>query len=383
MCPTPLTNPEDFPAAEKSTYLNAASAALMYQRAATRILAWQRDLAENGTLNFEERAEEEIFHGLHTAAAKLFNCEPADIAGGSSATELLSSLAWAMLPSKGRNIIGTDAAHPSTVYPWQRVARQVGAKFRMARADQRGYVDPDELLSMIDEHTATVIVSHVEYRSGQRYDLAALGAKAHRNGAHLVVDATQSAGQVPIDVQEMNVDAIVSSGYKWLCGPFGAAVMYLAPHLQAELDPGLVGWRCHKEMWEFRADRLEFPNTAARFEASTMAYGCALGLAESVRYLASIGADQILAHNMQLSDLLRVELIERGARILSPTTERERSSILSVDFPKQDTRRIAERLNNENVILSYRMGAIRISPHLYNEKNDIDRLITILDRILG
>ncbi len=378
-----LISPEDFPAKEKLCYLNAASAALMYSRTSERIISWQRDLAENGTINFDERVEEEIFDDLHSEAATLFGAQPSDIAVGSSATELLSSLAWAMIPSENNNIVGTNASHPSTVYPWQRVARHAGCEFRIARANKNGYVDIDELLSLIDESTHVVAISHVEYRTGQTYDLNRLAERSHNCGAYFIIDATQSAGQVPIDVKQNNVDAIVSSAYKWLCGPFGVAVMYLAPSLQKRLDPGLVGWRSHKNMWEFRADRLEYPDTAKRFEASTMAYGCAIGLAEAIKYLNNIGVDRILAHNKYLADLLADALIERGSRILSPKNNNERSSIISVDFPTYNTEEIASRLNAKNIIVSYRMGAIRVSPHLYNDKSDIEKMIDAVDTILG
>jgi len=378
-----LVNSEDFPAKEKWCYLNAASAALTYSRTAERIIEWQKDLAENGTLNFDEKAEEDVFDGLRRAAAELFGAQPSDIAAGSSATELLSSLAWALLPPKGSVIIGTDAAHPSTVYPWQRVARHAQCEFRMARSNGRGYVDPEELSAMINERTSTVVVSHVEYRNGQTYDLKHLAGRAHHYGAHLVVDATQSAGQVPIDVKDTGVDAIVSSAYKWLCGPFGVAVMYLAPSFQSKLDPGLVGWRSHRNMWEFRADRLEYPDTARRFEASTMAYGCALGLAEAIQYLNRIGVGRILAHNRHLADLLSNALQGKGATVISPERERERSSILTVDFPGRDTEGIARQLNARSIVVSYRMGAIRISPHLYNDEGDIEEMIDAVNGILG
>lgn len=378
-----LINPEDFPARNKSCYLNAASAALMYAKAADLIISWQKELAENGTINFDETAEENIFDNLRDAVSQLFSSKPSDIAGGSSSTELMSSLAWSILPFlKGNKIISSNTAHPSTVYPWMRIARFANMEFCLARANEKGYIDPDEIINLIDERTTVVVVSHVEYRNGQVYDLKTLAEKVHKFGGYLVIDATQSAGQVPINVQETMVDAIVSSGYKWLCGPFGAALMYLSPSLQSKLDPGIVGWRSHKVMWEFKVDRLEYVDTAKRFEASTMAYGCAIGLAEAVKYLNSIGVERILEHNKYLASILSSNLQERGARVLSPEKDAERSSIISIDFPGMDTEKIAKKLNDSNVIISYRMGAIRVSPHLYNDEGDIWVMINTIDKLL-
>jgi selenocysteine lyase/cysteine desulfurase len=295
----------------------------------------------------------------------------------------MSSFAWAVSLRKGQNIVGTDAAHPSTIYPWQRVAEQSGCELRLVRGDGNGYVDPAEVADRIDDQTAVVSISHVEYRTGQTYDLVSLARRAHSHGAILAVDATQSAGQVPLDVRESQVDVLVSSAYKWLCGPFGVAVMYVAPRWQEQLKPGIVGWRSHANMWEFRADRLEYPKTARRFEASTMAYGCALGLAKAVDLLAHIGAPRILAHNQALADLLGRELLARGAVLVSPQHQAERSSIISVRFPGKQADEIARRLNAADVVVSHRVGAIRISPHLYNNESDVWKAVETLDAILA
>jgi selenocysteine lyase/cysteine desulfurase len=372
----------DFPASQKWTYLNAASVALMSAPAAEATIAWQRDLAENGTRNFDEVAEETVFDDLRAASARLLNARDEDIAVGSSATDLLSSLAWALLPQPDQVIVGTEAAFPSAIYPWQRIARHTGCVVRLARADDRGLVDADELLGLIDERTAIVALSHVEYRTGQVYDLAALAHKVHEHGGLLVVDATQSVGQVPIDVKESGVDVLVSAGYKWLCGPFGAAIMYLAPGLQHDLDPGTVGWRSHKKIWSLQADRCEFPNGARRFEASTMAYGCAVGLARAVAYLNEVGIDRIYAHNLALVDRLASELRAKGGRVQLPEDQAGRSSILSVSFPGHDPTEIAARLSEAEVIVSVR-DSLRVSPHLYNDRGDIDRIVQVLDQVLS
>jgi cysteine desulfurase/selenocysteine lyase len=378
-----LANPQDFPACQKLTYLNAASAALMYKPAGDDIVAWQADLAENGTFNFDERAEEQVFDGLHAAAAQLLDAKPADIAAGSSATELLSSLAWSMIPHEGQNIVGTAAAHPSTIYPWQRVARLAGCEVRLASRDEIGFVDPKAMRDLIDEHTAILALSHVEYRTGQLYDLRELAAAIHPLGGALVVDATQSAGHVPIHARACGADAIVASGYKWLCGPFGAAVMYLAPSLQDRLDPGLVGWRSHREMWDFRAERLSYPRGARRFEASTMAYGCALGLAKAIDFLAGIGVDRISAHNISLTRMLGDEVEARGGRILRAHHTPRTCSILSFVFPGRDMARIAAQLYGCGVVISERGGVVRVSPHLYNDEDDIGRMVQALDQVLS
>lgn len=377
-----IVDASDFPASRKSAYLNTASVCLMYKGAEASTTDWFRDLTESGTLTFDEAAEESVFEGLHVAAARLFNARPDDIAVGSSATELLASLAWAVAPGPEANVVGTKMTFPSTIYPWARVARSTGCEVRLAEA-MNGYVSPDDLIRLIDGNTAAVCISDVEYSTGQLYDVPKLAEAAHKHRALLVVDASQSAGAVPIDVAASGVDALVAASYKWLCGPFGVAVMYLAPSLQGKLDPGLVGFRSHRSMWDLRADRVEFAETARRFEFSTMAYGCALGLTASIAYLLRIGIDRIFDRNRRLADLLIEGLQERNAEIVSPRDEKERTSIVAARFPGADPEKIARHLSSRQVVVSARGDIVRFSPHLYNERADIERALDEIDRFFG
>lgn len=118
-------------------------------------------------------------------------------------------------------------------------------------------------------------VSHVEFTNGQLYDLKLLSSIAHKYNAYLVVDATQSAGVIPIDVNELGVDVLVSASYKWLCSSFGMAIMYINNELIKTLTPGLFGFRSHKKMWDCKANRIELSQTAAKFEFSTLHFGSA------------------------------------------------------------------------------------------------------------
>jgi selenocysteine lyase/cysteine desulfurase len=376
-----LINPEDFPASRKSTYLNAASVALMYRKAADSVIDWQEDLAQNGTINFDEVAEEAVFDNLHNAAAKLFNVNPDDIAVGTSVTELMSSLAWAIAPGPGTNVISTNIVFPSTIYPWARVARHTGSEIRYAQGCE-GYIDPQELIALIDENTGVLSISHVEFGTGQRYHLQSLAEEVHSVGGLLIVDATQSAGMLPIDVAASGADALITAAYKWLCGPFGVAVMYLAPHLYERLDPGIIGWRSHQEMWNFQADRLQLPDTARRFEFSTMTYGCAIGLTKSMEYLLDVGIESIFSYTRNLADMLREGLTQRGVEIVSPSNDEERTAILAVRFPNRDSAQVAGFLNSNEVVVSKRGEYVRFSPHLYNEPADIEKTLELIDTML-
>ena len=378
---TNIRKPGDFPLTEEWSYLNAANVALMPMSAAKVMTDWQTDVALNGSNNFNDHAEDTAFDGLRDQGAKLFGCRPEDIAGGSSCTELLSSLAWAVMPKEHENVVSTDIVFPSTIYPFTRVSHHTGCEIRLAPG-HNGYASFDEIVKNIDHNTSVVSISHVEYTGGQVYDLAALAEVAHAHGALLIVDATQSAGAIPIDAPASGADAIVAGGYKWLCGPFGAAVMYLAPHLQNTLDPGFVGFRSHNNMWDLSPDRLEYPDTAKRFESSTMAFGCIKGLEKSIKYLTDIGIARIYDHNIALADRLIEGLNDLDVEVVSPMTPSERTSIVTCRIEGFNPREIVDSLKERNIVAHKRQDFFRFSPHVYNTDRDVDRAITELRSLL-
>jgi len=378
----PIVSEKDFPTANKFVYLNAANVALMYSGAEQIITEWTADVAQNGSNNFDDHAEENVFKDLHRAAAHLINATTDDIAAGSSATELLCSLAWAVSPEKDQNVVSTEIVFPSTVYPWQRVANSTGCEIRLAK-EKNNFMHSDDIIALIDQKTAVVCISHVEYGNGQTFDLQLLAEAAEDHDALLVVDATQSAGAIPIDVQACPVDALISGAYKWLCGPFGAAFMYVAPHLAEKLEPGLVGFRSHKNMWDLDASRIDYPQAAKKFEFSTMAFGCAVGLTRTIDFLNGVGVENIFQYNRQLADILIMGLRSRDAVIISPLDDKNRSSIVTAYFENIDSKEIITDLKASQVFVSSRAGAIRFSPHLYNTAEDIDSALAEIDNSIA
>ena len=383
MPPTPSSSPQelylrhDFPAAAERAYLNSASVALMPRPASEAVAAWFADLAEHGTLHFDESAEERVFDELRTSFAGLIGAQPHDVAVASSATALIQSLAWALMPGAGRSIVTTDVVFPTTAYPWARVARHSGATLRFVPGPG-GVVDEDQLIAAIDDRTAVVSVCQVEYASGQRYDLNRLADAARRVGAFLLIDASQSLGSIPFNLVETPVDAVVATSYKWLCGPFGAGVLYLAPEWQERLDPGIVGQRSHAEIWDLRADRCIPHRDARRFEFSTMAYGCAIGLARSIDYLRTVGIPGIFAHTLALGDRLVAGLQELGWELVTPQHPDSRSAIVSARLPGHSPEEVVRHLGHAGVVVSARRDLVRFSPHVYNTADDIERALDAL-----
>ena len=346
---------------------------------------WAESLARGGAAEFDGEAEKNGMMPLRTAASRLLSCDIADVCVGSSATELLCSIAWAISPRGGTNVVSTRSSFPSTVYPWARVADHSGAEIRLADHDGNLYTDPSDLLSLIDEDTSVVTVSHVEFSNGQRYDLREISDAAHSVGAMLVVDATQSMGMVPIDAYATNADAIVSSGYKWLRGTYGAAVGFISPSVVKTLNPGLMGFRSNSDIWDLRADRLELPEDASRFEFTTIHFGAVLGLAAAIDELLEMGMDEVWRHDLELADRLIRGAEGLGIEVVSPTSESERSAIVSLRMPSGlSSLEASNRLQSEySILTTSRSGMLRVSPHIDNELSQIDSLVAALSEILS
>tara|TARA_Y100000588_G_scaffold260538_1_gene275134 strand:+ start:10924 stop:12039 length:1116 start_codon:yes stop_codon:yes gene_type:complete len=369
----------------KWTNLSYANVATTSPAAHQIASEWADSLARGGAAEFDGDAEKNGMLPLRKSASDLLSCDIGDVCVGSSATELLCSLAWAISPGAGSNIVSSRASFPSTVYPWARVAESNGAEIRLADHDDRLYTDPGTLLSLVDSDTSVVTISHVEFSTGQRYDLATLSDAAHSVGALLVVDATQSMGMLPIDAYRSGADAIVSSGYKWLRGTYGAAVGYISPSIVGEMNPGLVGFRSHSDLWDLRADRLELPGDASRFEFTTLHFGAALGLAVAIDELNEIGIGEVWKHNLGLADLVVEAAGDLGLEVASPLSEMERSAIVSLVLPEGvSSLDVARRLQDEySILVTSRSGLLRVSPHIDNNEDEIEALSSALSEIIS
>ncbi len=378
----PLASAADFPTKSKYTYLDAASISLTPKPVVDAVLNFQRDVASGGTVSFDEEAETKALEGAREASARLVNADRDEIAITTSATEAIGALAWSLKLAKGGNVVTTDVEFPSVTYPWMRVAKERGIELRFAR-NEGGLIDEDKLRKLVDDRTQVVCISHVEYGSGQRFNIRALAELAHAHGAHLIVDATQSAGVVPLDIKKDDIDFLVSASYKWLLGPFGIALFYLKREHYEELEPPFVGWRSTENPFDFQTTNLSYAKSARKFEYSTMNYAAGMGLARAIEYLLELGIERILEHSLKLNDLLLDGVGQLGGKALTPLEKERRAGILSIRFPNVTSRTLADALEANGVMISHRFDAVRFSPHVYNDEEEIQRGVEVLRSVVS
>ncbi len=372
---------DDFPMREKVDYLNAASIGLVPDPVIKRSKEIFVDLAEGGTATLDEEKEELVYNSLREESANLLGCSPEDIAIFNSTSEALNCIAWS-LELKSGNIVSTGIEFPSVTYPWMRIAKNKKIDVKLVEADN-WCIPSDTLLHEIDKDTEVVALSHVEYLTGQKFDMKKIAKRAHEVGAIVVVDGVQAAGYLPLDMGKMGVDVYITGSYKWLLAPFGAAVAYISKDLYDGLDPAFVGWRSTETMWNFDATTLTYASTARKFEYSTSAYDVKLALAEAIKYLRKIGIDAIYRHNTALIETLRDEISSiEGAEIITPGMEGSR---LTFTVEGKNSAEINKTLRSlsRSVELSIRSDMIRISPHIYNTEEDILYAVDSLKEILG
>lgn len=383
LTPFPIDR-DHFPLLGELTYLNSASTGLVPRPVTQRAHDFERDLSDRGTTGFDEATELAVYETARQGAARLFNAPASSIAITSSMTEALCQIAWWLKPSAPQNVVSTDVDFPSNTYIWHRIGQDTGVELRLAPVldDPAGF-DIERLARFVDDDTAVLNVSHVQFLTGHRLDLGELAELAHAHGALLVVDATQSAGQVPIDVTGSDVDVLITGSYKWLCSTFGAALCYLRPELIERFDPPFVGWRTAPDPYALKSQWQGMALDARRMEFSTMSYAAAVALGAAVEYLLDCEPAKVLEHNLALTGRLMEGLGELGAELLTPTADARRAGTVTARFPGVDGEAVASELNRRGVVVSPRVGSTRYSAHFYNNADDIDHALRTTAEILA
>ena len=325
----------EFPSLDDICYMNTASIGLMSRSALAEEEKFQRQLGLYGTTWFDEPTEVGVLEQARREGAALLGASADQVAVTTSVTEALLQIAWSLRPESGSNVVSIDLEFPTVTYPWMRVARDTGAEVRLvSAAGDPAKLSFEGLAEAVDQRTAAISVSHVQYSTGFRYQLEELSELAETNGALLVVDASQSLGAVPIDLSSVRIDALLCTGYKWLCGPFGAALCYVGERLLERLDPPFVGWKSAVDPWSLHASSLRLASSVVeRLEYATMSYSAAVALAAAIRQISVIGADRILEHNLKLASTLTEGLEHLGAEVITPREDERRSGIVTARFP--------------------------------------------------
>ncbi len=358
-------------------YLNQASLGSVGQPVVSTMHAYLDDIGRHGNMKLTDANQVALLTRLRENAAVLLNCPPGQLAIMSSAGEMLSQLPYLLNPPAGSKFISVSTDFPAITRPW--IAYAESHDIELEYVDDRKDTDlTDSLVERIDQHTAVVAVSYVQFSTGTRTDIRRLREATRNVGAYLVVDVTQAAGAVPIDTKNWQADVVVCSGYKWLGGQGGVGLAVIAPEL-LNLTPPSPGWMGAPDPFDMQATKLPLAYGARRFTQSTMSYISISGLTVAIAELLALGAGKIEAHAQSLAKLLNEELKGSGWASFRSIEDRAASShIISLEDPTKNIENTLEMIRNSKIVCGGRNGRIRVSIAHFNDENDIRSLAAIL-----
>jgi kynureninase len=275
-----------------------------------------------------------------------------------------------------RKIVMTDLEFPTNVYLFEGF-RRYGAEVVVVPSDSAQRTNVDRLLDAIDEDTVLVPLSLVLFRSSYIQPARAIVEKAHRVGAHVILDIYQAAGVIPVDLEALRADFAVGGSVKWLCGGPGAGYLYVRPDLAATLEPGWIGWAAHESPFAFEVGPVRYAGPPERFQSGTPNVPALYSARAGYEIIAEIGVEAIREKSLRLTRRMIERARDAGFAINTPDDDAERAGVVIVDLP--DSAAACDELIRREVIVDHRPGAgIRMAPHFYNTEDEIDHAIDTL-----
>ena len=367
---------------EDATYLNLASESPMPKvtlRAVQAALEVKKNPHHKGDSTFFE-----VPNRIRTSIAKLIGGKPEEIAITSGASAGVAAVAYALTWKPGDEIITAKGEFPLQSATWKPMEEREGLKLKIVSPRER-FITADDLIAAMTPRTRLVSVSMVRYDDGSLLDAARVADACHKQGALLLLDASQSCGAMPLDVNQLGADFIVSAGYKWLLGPFGTGFFWTKSEHLANVRPGPFYWMALQGSENFSALNIEDAKPAAnakRWDAPESASYFNFNLVAldtSLEFVLRMGPELVAEHNRKLIELMSERLPKDRFVITSPLDPARRGSYgCFAARSKEKTAEVYQHLRKENVVVSLREGNIRVSPHLYNTERDIDRLISVV-----
>jgi selenocysteine lyase/cysteine desulfurase len=360
-----------FPVTETYAYLNSAGAGPVSRRVADAAAQLYRETLESGDhlwnawLARREEARADV--------ARLINAEPDEIGFTTNASTGMNLIVDAL--EGAREVVSCELEFPVSTIPWM----HRGANVRLVKAVD-GVVRTEDLLAEAGEGSV-ICVSHVQYSNGLRVPVEEIGANKGRRT--FVVNASQSAGVLPIDVKRMKIDALCSNGHKWMLAGYGAGFVYLSRELLERSRPRAISWMSGADPFEMRNDSYDVRrDAAARAEIGCPHFANIFALGGAARQALEIGVGEIERRALAVNRHLTEALAGAGWKVLSPLRdEATRSAETLVEA--EDPQRVFKHLTRSKVAVSIKPEGFRAATHFFNDESDTARLVTALEDLRG
>jgi len=373
---TAIDTRQEFPIRERYAFFNHAGVAPIPASTQAAISEFARTAAEEGPVNYAA-----WLHAMSMArevSGQLINADPDDICFVKNTNHGLLIVANSINWKAGDNVVALEHEFPANILPWKNL-RQHGVEYRAVpeRADY-GY-NIDDIAARIDSRTRLLSVSWVEYSTGIRNDIAAIGQLCREKGILFCVDGIQGLGVLPIDVKALPIDFIMADGHKWMLAPEGCGILYVRREVISQLNDNMAGWCGMKNPQDYDNTDQPYKPNARKFEEGSHNLLAINAMGTSLRILMGAGYDYIQERIRSTTTLLMTDARKQGYEIITPEAWENRAGIVSLRKEGQDIAAVAKMLLDEhNIVIAARRGFLRVSPHFYNEEEEIERLVSAL-----
>jgi selenocysteine lyase/cysteine desulfurase len=369
-----MTIRDRFPIFKSKTYFNSCSQGALSVDVQQAYQNYLCDWDEKGSPweLWVERSE-----AARQVFAALVNADANEVADCTSVSAGVSALASALDFSGPRNeVVLSDFEFPTIGQIWH---AQEPRGARVAHVPAAGNLIPTERFAeLITERTKIVSITHVCFRNGSRLDVPAIVELAHRKGALVLLDAYQSVGTMPVDVKALKVDFLAAGVLKYLLASAGLAFLYVRKEFIPDLRPTAMGWFSQANIFAMDIYANTPHPTARRFEAGTPPVPSIYAGVAGMKLIQSIGVEKIAAHIREITGALKEGAMRRGFNLASPVDPDRHGALITLRSHKVDL--LVKRLEADGVITSSRDNNLRLSPHLYNNQQDVDRLMDVLTK---
>ncbi len=365
----------EFPITDEYVYLNHAAVSAPALRTTKAVESFLSQLSHEGIINYPQWIKR--VEATRALFAEIINADPDEIAFMGNTSQGISTIASGLTWNSGDKVLIPRPEFPANVYPWMNLERD-GVEVRFVDR-QNGRISVRELEKAVVPGTRLISVSSADYMTGYRCDLEELGRFCRQKGLFFCVDAIQTLGVVPMDVQKANIHFLATGSHKWLLSTMGCGALYISKEVNDQLHPEQVGWHSVLDAENFLRFRLDLRPDARRFEPGTMNVAGIYALGAALDLLLEAGIENIFQKVKGLNDLFYEGLQERSLPVVTSMAEPERSGILSFS-PSRDAKETHRFLMKKKVMVSERGGMIRLSPHFYNDSNDVSGFFKALDQ---
>ena len=361
---------DEFPVTKNLIYVNHAAVSPLC-RPSAEAMKWQADDAcQNGSLHYD--AWMECFAGLRAATAKLINGTPEEIAIVKNTSEGIATVALGLDWRAGDRVVAFKEEFPANYYPWLRLEP------RGVQLTWLSIYDPLETIAEAVQGARLLAISYVNYLSGHRVDLQAIGELCRQAGCFYFVDAIQGMGAFPLDVEACHIDALAADGHKWMLGPEGNGVLYVRKRWLESIEPVEFGWTNPANYADYSSRDMTLRPDAGRYECGTLnTIGC-FGQRASLELLLKAGIDQVAASVWARAHQLALGVKAKGYELFLEHTEAAGSGIVSFRHPTVDCRVLVSDLKRRKITAAPRQGWVRMSPHFYISPAAIDEVLDAL-----